>query len=69
MALGLEPVFLIKADVGEAKETFELHADCPVVLSDFYALSEVICGLVHVTLEQICNGQLAIAQAGTLVIL
>ena len=63
------PIFLVKADVCHAKEALELHSHGLELSGDANALSEVILRLLNITLQQVGNRQLAVAERHRLGIL
>ena len=60
--LGLLPVFLVKADVGHAEQALQLHPHRLQVARNPDALRKVVLCLLDVALEQVGDGELAMAQ-------
>ena len=69
VVFGSAPLFTVVADVCEAEQALELHANCSQVFRNLDALHEVALGLLHVSFEQVSDCKLAKAKRHALVVL
>ena len=59
--LSLLPVLLVETYVSHAQKTLELHPYSFQITSDANALSEVVLGLLNISLQQVGNRELPVA--------
>ena len=60
--LGLLPVLFVETDVRHAEKALKLHPYCFQVSRNPDTLSKVILRLFNVTLEEVGDGELAVAE-------